>query len=89
MTRPGTEPWSANPLANSLPINPIYILNKVCLHITQSAEGVEYTDCISKEGEDIPNELLRAFVKYTGAGKYETLTTLRCSGKKRLLTSWL
>ena len=28
-------------------------------------------------------------VKYTGAGKYETLTTLRCSGTKRLLTSWL
>ena len=29
------------------------------------------------------------YVKYTGAGKYETLTTLGCSGMKRLLTSWL
>ena len=28
-------------------------------------------------------------VKYTGAGKYETLTTLRYSGTKRLLISWL
>ena len=27
--------------------------------------------------------------KYTNIGKYETLTTLRCSGTKRLLTSWL
>ena len=27
--------------------------------------------------------------KYTDAGKSETLTTLRCSGTKRLLTSWL
>ena len=27
--------------------------------------------------------------KYTDAGKYETLTTLCCSGTKRLLTSWL
>ena len=28
-------------------------------------------------------------VKYTDAGKYETLTTLRCSGTKCLFTSWL
>ena len=28
-------------------------------------------------------------VKYTDVGKYETLTTLRCPGTKRLLTSWL
>ena len=27
--------------------------------------------------------------KYKDAGKYETLATLRCSGTKRLLTSWL
>ena len=27
--------------------------------------------------------------KYTDAGKYETLTTLHCSGTKHLLTSWL
>ena len=27
--------------------------------------------------------------KYTDTGNYETLTTLRCSGMKRLLTSWL
>ena len=27
--------------------------------------------------------------KYTGAAKYETLTTLRCSSTKRILTSWL
>ena len=30
-----------------------------------------------------------SIVKYTDAGKYETLTTLCCSGTKHLLTSWL
>ena len=33
-------------------------------------------------------DLIRT-VKYTGAEKSETLTTLRCSGTKRLLISWL
>ena len=35
-------------------------------------------------------EILRScFIKYTDAGKYGTLTTLRCSGTRRLFTSWL
>ena len=33
--------------------------------------------------------MLRLYVTFTGAWKYETLTTLRFSGTKRLLTSWL
>ena len=44
---------------------------------------------MNHEGNGATNNSWRAKnkVKNTGAGKYETLATLRCSGTKRLLTS--